>query len=56
MIAYLISECDIYEIYAEGVLSSPAGSGVSPEIIAGVCDFEPALNPHVPWGKDARFS
>jgi len=42
MIAYLISECDIYEIYAEGVLSSPADSGVSLRLSLGSA----TLNPH----------
>ncbi|KAF2708693.1 hypothetical protein K504DRAFT_491370 [Pleomassaria siparia CBS 279.74] len=53
---YPISERDIHEIFAEAVLASPADSGISPEIITGVRDIDPALVPHIPWGTNPRFA
>jgi malonyl CoA-acyl carrier protein transacylase/acyl carrier protein len=53
---YPVSERDLQHIFAEAVLASPADSGVSHEIIAGLSSIEPDMLEHCPWAKQPMFA
>ncbi|KAF2014161.1 ketoacyl-synt-domain-containing protein [Aaosphaeria arxii CBS 175.79] len=53
---YPVSERDVYQIYAEVILASPADSGIPVEIITGVREIEHDMMDRFIAAKEPRFA